>query len=408
MRRCRLLSLLLVFYFSSSALARFYHTDADEVDREERLSSEYFNDINSYDYPYLWSRQFDAAQVGYSVSAGSLDLARFAFLETIKLSSSKEPQVVGIHFLQLRDESMLEQNFFQELRITATAPFGAYVSLLADGGTHKKWIDMGGAFGFRQSENRYLEFFYWSVDHYYNSKEEFEGNSRDPKYLRTVGAKTRWTFWGDSEVQASFEHDQPLTWYRVSHGYTYQNRKLREQVKITSPTWRDSALYLSWDRERKAEAKEWTALGYRKTMDRFAETVEFGLLREKDDRLTKFFIQSIYRNADYEYTEGTARPERRSPDSQRQEWAVAFTRNRPLSSFARWQWGLFYNRMRFDIEGEYELDREVKLQTAFEFNFSDNATSFWNLTWDLDRLWDHRGVPFQPWGGGQASFLMTF
>ncbi|MBI2602680.1 MAG: hypothetical protein HYW48_06465 [Deltaproteobacteria bacterium] len=405
---CSFVTPLLTVSIAYTAEGRFYHTDADEVDREERLSSEYFNDINSYDYPYLWSRYFDVAQIGYRVSAGSLDLARFAFLETIKLGSSREPQVVDLHFLQQRDESLLEQNFFQELRLTLNTPMGPYFSLLADGGTFKKWADMGGALGFRQSENRYFEVFYWSVDHYYNSKVEFVENSRDPKYLRTVGAKTRWTLWGDSEVQATLEHDQPLVWYRGNQGYVYEYRKIKEHVKLRSPTWRASALYLSWERERKAEAKEWTSVGYRKSMDRFAETVELGLLREKDDKLTKFFVQSIFRHADYDYIEGSAQPERFSPDSTRQEWALAFTRNRPLSSFARWQWGLFYNRMRFDVDSEYELDRELKIQTAFELNFSDNAISFWNLTWDLDRLWDHRGVPFQPWGGGQASFLMTF
>ena len=89
-------------------LARFDERDADRIDQEDILGIEHYNDIISYEHPVHWDRKWDAADIGYRVSAGSFNDKMFYYKEDIKLSSPVKDPVV-LSFKQTRREDLLEE-----------------------------------------------------------------------------------------------------------------------------------------------------------------------------------------------------------------------------------------------------------------------------------------------------------
>ena len=70
----------------SRAEARFLTEDAEQIDPEELLSTETWNDRLSYRYPVYWDSLWDAADTAFRVNAGSLNVNRFDYAEDLKLS----------------------------------------------------------------------------------------------------------------------------------------------------------------------------------------------------------------------------------------------------------------------------------------------------------------------------------
>ena len=143
--RLRIFFFAILLYNSSTAYSRFYHLDADEVDREDLLKTAYYNDLYSYQYPLSWDSSFQDAQFAYRGWGGSLDINRSYVEEDIKLLSSKEPRPVELQFRQRREEGLLEPKFLQEIRFQLNSPWGFYVAPMVDAGTYKKWDDFGAA-----------------------------------------------------------------------------------------------------------------------------------------------------------------------------------------------------------------------------------------------------------------------
>ena len=70
-----------VTVFVSESQAKFLHEDAEEVDRQENISQEYYNDVLSYRYPYPWIENWHRSPMGFRINAGSLNATEFAYQE---------------------------------------------------------------------------------------------------------------------------------------------------------------------------------------------------------------------------------------------------------------------------------------------------------------------------------------
>ena len=393
-------------FISSLAYGRFYHLDADEIDREDRLSSEYYNDIYSYQNPASWDLIFQQSQLAYRAWAGSLDINRSYLQEDIKLLTSKEAQPIVLQFHQHREEGLLEQDFSQELRLQFNSPWGFYIAPLADAGTFKKWDDLGAAFGFQLDSTRFIELYVWSVDHYYNTKEDHVGDHYNAP-IYTFGGVIDWTLFRSSRLTASAFRDTPLQWERPSRSYVYENSRTVFDIGLQSPRWETYQLWLKTYQEIKNEAKEWPTLKAKKSMARRVSAYSIGVQREKDRDTTQVYVTLFQRKADYENSNLKVPATEPATNSiVRKEWMLAATYNLPfLSNF--FQWGLFYNRVRRQSTA-LELENEVKIQTAFELRISKNGYAFFNATWDIDKIVETGTNPLRPWGGGSLNFMIAF
>lgn len=401
-----MMSLLLL---NSEAFARFYHLDANEVDREELLTSEYYNDIASYQNPIYWQTRFDEAQLAYRALGGSLDVSRSYVEEDIKLLSSTDLPPVELQFKQYRKEDLLEQTLLQEVRFQFNSPWGLYLAPMIDAVTFKKWNDFGAAFGFQNDMQHKIEVYAWTVDHYYNEKEE-QSQDRFEAPIYTYGTQAEWYFKRGSRIAFSAYRDTPLKWKRNSQGYIYGNSRTVYSVNLQSPKMDSHQAWIKVTQDIKNESKEWTAVPASKAMSRRVREYSIGVQKEKEDRRTEIFVSLFQRKADYENSSALKEPQTEiaSPSINRQEYMIAGTYNHPFFSHF-FQWGLFYNHARIAKEGT-DLDKrdEFKLQTGFEMRVSNHGYAFLNGTWDLDRFAAHNYKLYRSWGGGSINVMIAF
>lgn len=83
----RFFTLMAFFLLStpfSPVLAKFEPNDAEEVDRQEDISLEFYNDIISYRAPIHVQNKWDESPVGFRLNAGSLDAKEFSYLQESK------------------------------------------------------------------------------------------------------------------------------------------------------------------------------------------------------------------------------------------------------------------------------------------------------------------------------------
>jgi hypothetical protein len=394
-----------IFCSASTAFGRFYHLDADEIDHEEKLSIEYYNDIYSYQSPISWDKIFQNSQLSYRGWAGSLNIVRSYLQEDIKLLTSKNPEPIELQFRQYREEGLLTQYLSQELRMQFNTPWGFYIAPLADAGTFKKWDDFGLALGFQQDSTRKIEFYLWSVDYYYNSKEENEGDHFN-KMPFTYGGDIKWVLFKTNFTVSAF-YDSPLRWERHSHSYIYENSRTLFDIGIQSPPWETYHLWTRIHYDIKKEVKEWSAVSAKKALSRSIAEYSIGLQRESNRHIAETSLTFFQRKANYENSNlKESVTESASNSLYRREWMLACTYNQPFfSNF--FQWGLFYNHARKDTV-DFEESNELKLQTAFELRISEHGYAFFNATWDIDQIVDSGIHPFRPWGGGSLNFMIAF
>lgn len=410
-----LLSILMLM--TVPAEARFLHEDASEIDREERLSSETYNDEISYRYPRRWQETWAQSTLGYRVSAGSYNVSRFMFLEDIKVTTDFE-RPVSFGFRQTRDEDMIEQRVESELRVSVNhAPMR--FAILGDGGTFKQYGDLGFALTFLPTEQFSIELQYWSVDHYYNSRKEFPIDTyrqRPQSYVLHL----HWQLPGAMRLEYSLNLDLHTRWARLSQDYTYDYRRTIHEWAIRVGEQRGWSFNLEANFATKLEKKEYQlAVGnYYKSLDRRIYVVEANTVYSPTvDQDTTIGIMQIIRDAAYAYGQDAAVTaemivEPYSPTATRREMAYYATHYRPLAGATYIQYGLFINNVqRTEVGSDDRSDNEVKLQLAWDFQFDKYASVFLNTTWDLDQLqqdFPFKHTPFKPWGGGNIQFIAVF
>lgn len=410
-------AIILLFAYARQCFARFDEDDPAQIDPEQRLSSEYYNDIVSYRFPMLWEDLWYSADNGYQVSAGSFNVNRFLYIEEIKLHAASD-RFVDFRFVHQRLEGLLTQEFSQEIRFSSTHFSPIHISLMGDGGTFKKWGDLGMALGWQPSSDKKAEIYYWSVDHFYNTKEEEPLNYYIKKPI-TYGLLVDWSFAGKIDrLYLKIEVDTPLKWQRIDKQYIYEVRQ-----KVVAIKW-----LLPWN-------EEWTQeTGYRWALknesNRWFETKEdilsnqdhvafkagsrkenhyqLGLQKRGDSEFVRFLMEYVDHQAEYDnwWVHERNRIESDSPDTLRREWMLSATRYFPYLG-ENLQLGLFYNRAY--IVDDKQVDKgELKLQTAIDFVMSEQWRLFLNVSWDLDQIYREFGKRFRPWGGGNLQIQALF
>lgn len=209
-RCCQIPALILsvISFFSSDGYARFHPQDQTEIDQEALMNSEFYNDLYSYRFPYDWEESWQSVRIGYRSNYGSLDIRRFHMTEEIRLRFLDAGKA-GFSFRQERVESVNQFDFNQEIRISLPLGSWAHLSFLGDGGTFKKWRDLGFALSYGLPEqNNWLDLSFWSVDHYYNTKTEHsEDQYRRKPY--TMALRGRWIWPSALHLNVSAEYDSP-------------------------------------------------------------------------------------------------------------------------------------------------------------------------------------------------------
>lgn len=398
----------IVCILATHAEARFYFLDADEVDREERVSGVYYLDILSYQYPESWFQKFDNAQAAYRSQAGSLNIRNFYLLEEIKFNSSKTTQTVDLHIYQRREEEVLERHFLQDIRVQFNGLRRGYIAILADGtgGTLKKWNSLGLATGYKE-ESKQLEFYYWAVHYYYNDKETENDSYR--KALNTVGGKFNWLFAKQSQIKVGIEADSPLTWERRSENYEYKYLRQIQTVQLRSPKKENIYLLLDFKNEMKRESKSFYSDAYGKFLRRTAQNYDLSLVFDKETVVHKVSLGYAQRQAHYDYTNPTLvnvhANETLTSTNDRREILLGYTQNRSLRDTWNVQWGVFANHVTFEFEDRHRTEMHSKFQLALEYSFSTYASIFMNSTWIPERL--VRSFPIRPFGGGEVALMVT-
>jgi hypothetical protein len=411
------------------ASARFAHGDAERIDREEGLRSEAMLDKLSYRPTWRLRERWRRHLVGYQTGAGSMDAAFFHHYEDIRIGTDPM-QEVAVGFERRRREDVLEVRADDELRIGWRPAAAAYqLALLGDGGTNKKWDDLGIALAAWPSPFRRLEAYAFSVDHYYADKEV---DNPDDEYARrpwSAGWRGAWQTSGGAWLEGDVGYDAPTRWQRRSHGYTYDYARRRARLSTETPPlgggWTLSGRV---EAEDKYEQKSWYATtvdeAATKTMRRYA--LELGLEGRhtaEPDRYQELGMLFVRRDASYRNVnlERAGVREQPSPTSRRRELLGFALQNQTVDEAHRhhFEWGLFASRVAVEREfaafgfgAERAFDNfEVKFHTAWEYILGPQGSLVLGLNYNVDRIvadFPYTEHPFRPWNGGNLQFQAVF
>lgn len=401
---------------SSIALARFSPDDATEIDQENRLNSESYNDAKSYEFPFSWQRDWRRSNLGYRVSAGSLNISKFLYREDIKLLEVV-PDVGMMSFHQERYEDFLQQSRQSEVRLAVYLGSSMYLGLTAEGEYFKKWSDIGAVAGYGSPAGSYLEVKYYLVDLYYNEKEDADDNySRQPWAFTLAGRsdpKHR-EFW-----EFNYEYESPVRWQRRSAGYIYTNYRQALALQVNWP-WSETLLFLSHSTfERKTESKDWSAFPQTASFARNVATEDLGFVYTPKESSLEYNggMSLVYRRSLYHYSNPSFSKQSGVidseiiPDSQRREVMPYLLLAKPLNTNQTLRGGPIWSYALISENNTDRFTNEVKLQLAYEFKIGERVSTLINTNWDFDNLWvdaPYRERPFRPWDGGNLQIQAHF
>lgn len=416
--------LLFLLGQASALFARFTPADADLIDQEERLNSEYFNDYLSYKFPVDWDLHWERVATGYRSTYGSLDIRRFYMEEEIRLRKFA-PESMGFSFHQTRFETMNEIKFLQEIRLGFPIGSLGHISFLGDGGTLKKWGDLGLALSFGDPfEDAWLDLYYWSVDHYYNTKVEDSKDSYEEQPF-TAGFSGHYVFSNGLRIRGRFEYDSPLVLKRetILQRYRYEGRDYFSSVRVPvgSSGWY-SEVHSSYKQKSEGvrvslDQSSWDQGLYDHTKHLFRRQTELGLLFHRgqgQEEILSLGIYGVRRSGYYQQDsvsgqtdESSTGHNKVSPDSERKEWALLGQYRDARDGTVDILWGMHYNRVYWDDNSRLRKG-ELKFQMAFDVELIDQVRLLINSTWDVDEVYRDRGRRFRPWGGGNLQFQAVF
>lgn len=424
-----LLVALALALYPRGASARFRHGDAERIDREEGLRSEAMLDKLSYRQTWQMRERWRQHLVGYQTGAGSMDAAFFHHYEDIRIGTDPMREL-AVGFERRRREDVVEVRADDEARIGWRPARGIYqLAVLGDGGTSKKWDDLGIALAAWPSPFQRLEAYSFSVDHYYADKEV---DNPDDEYARrpwSAGLRGAWQTSSGAWFEGDVGHDAPTRWQRRSYGYTYDYARRRARVSVATPRlgggWTLSGRV---EAEEKYEQKFWYATAGEeaatKTMRR--RTLELGLEGHHaiaSDRYRELGLLVVGRDASYRNVnlERAGLMEQPSPTSRRRELLAFALQNQTVDEADRhrFEWGLFASRVTvqrefaaFGFGAERAFDNfEVKFHTAWEYILGPQGSILFGLNYNVDRIvkdFPYTEHPFRPWNGGNLQLQAVF
>lgn len=417
-------ALAATLFFGATALeGRFFVEDADEIDREELLSTEYYNDAQSYTFFDGWLEAYDASQVALLISAGSLNKTRFLYEDYFKFGAAPTPgPFLNFHHKTFHDELIQARENVIELGYGNESNFS--LSILGEGDSQKKWADLGLRFKVQDRDQlTSLTVTYWSVDHYYRSKEDIKSDTyARPIFSYDVQASVRVP---ETEIKFTLKSlfDSPLLWQRVSKNYFYTATRTQNDLNFSYPI-DNKILSLSVYDENKKEAKTWLQSPANTEMEKsLSRRVQKYTLRYVHKIFpTQIFtgeIGNILRTANYEYSVSNWQEdtlygiEPFSSDSRREEPFLSGFYYFPIPGKEQhgMQIGLINNLVHIADDTGNHQKLESKFKTAFDVKITPQSRAGVNITWDIDQLahdFPYSKKPFKPWGGGNLNLAMIF
>ena len=416
----RAFCLVVLMLRGTVATARFQDSDAERIDREDAMGTRTTLDEISYRFPLVYDDLWDAGDRGFRAYAGSFDARRFDYQEDIKLQTSPiEP--TGCGFSETRHEDLVDQRTERYFQLWAQPRHQALrVRLLADGGTYKEYGDLGAAIAVWNSRSEWVEFRYWSVDHYYNSKKSAPEDLR-PRSSMTSELLVNWTghSWQGRLVASD---DSPLLWIRNSRGYTYEYARRLVEYSFKIELSSTISLALQARQEWKRESKVWNAAAasFAQSLNRSVATHEIAVQRRSSRTYDEFGLNISNRKANYTYStsQGSAAEQTPEPVGPRavrhHEIGLRATRFTPLPFDQQsLQIGAFAEMVDQREDQQIWRRPESKAQLAWDYALSDKSHVLLTTTWDIACL--IRNVPYDgrdrhcwPWAGGALDLIAVF
>lgn len=400
---------------------RYHHSDSEQLDSEQELSIEHYNDVDSYQLPTTWEDVWQDISNGARSSGGSLNQTRFYFQREIK-------------FQQLRDQLLaagepgpylsFDQVTFQDkiADVTYNTLAVGYLkqrwdlAVLADGDSHKKWSDLGMRLGFLFAGGS-IHASVWSVDHYYNTKVEPEsGKTFEKKPIAYEGlwqanlgenlfASLRY------EIQSPLRHRGPLDSYEMAGQEI--NGKLRS---LLSP---DHVLgvQVQWQHKQESSRLLLTESTKREMQRNFGrltlwQDLTFASGRLQHDLTLRERRTDYLMATDYQMESTSAE--------------TAAASNPEISTYrfepswnARWYPGsldgasFFYGSHQHWprlTSSKTRTQWESKALVGWQYTWPQKGHFALISTWDLDQLvhdFPFRNEAFKPWGGGAIQFQLS-
>lgn len=436
------LYLLPICLVSGTTFARFDQSDADLVDQEERLNGASFHDANTYRYYPRFERLWAAKDIGYRISDGSYDADRSRIHEQIKISSSPDD---FLWFAYSRDHyhDIVDRLSNEEIRLAWKPLAGVYAAALADGNSsYKQWGDLGAAVGWMRDRSSFIEYYRWSVDHFYNSKAEVDLGLYQVKPT-TSGIRLSWLESEQFLVNATYEADTLMRWSRLDCDCEYEYRWWRGDYQLQFFPLSNLTIEVNGYTSVKYEEKTWddgSSRVYTKSLDRRANLHDLSVLWEAED--TSYYqlgYVRIQRHADYEFEYKNilidySFLEDASADAAHRESIGYLFYNFPMTADKRYFFQTGYTQNWVTINRELsdsdivgkdaaatdtfksqfadEAAIEQKMQIAFELHLRENLWLFLNATLDVDGIrkefpYKESPTPGNIWDGGGVQVTLV-
>ncbi|MFK7873234.1 MAG: hypothetical protein AB8C84_08700 [Oligoflexales bacterium] len=415
---------LIALFLSKSnfATARFHHSDQSHVDQQEKPGVEYYNDIDSYRYPIRWNRSYERSHFIFRSSAGSLNQTKFLYHEQWKIISDL-PEDSHLFVQRQVKEDYITQDDQNEFHWSKKVFPNLAWRIAGEGGFFKKWGDIGTGFSLKFLDTITASIDFWSVDHFYNTK-----NSENPHDIYLKRPKStifKIEYLKPQYIKIAIHHswDHPLTLQKFSESHLYAYEQKISTLNLSNFN-KKSLWNMTIKDTKKLESKFYDNLASKQLSShkQFIEIEKSCTHAHKDH----WRVGVNIRKESHQYQQ-IALPildndneaidfniESESPQVTRIESAFFTTyewliQNHHWFSSDLWVHKPLIRHKQRDEEASFQTT-EVKLGIAWDFIITKGAQLRLNTTWDLDQLnHDYRhNNPIKPWGGGNIQLMIAY
>jgi hypothetical protein len=386
--------------FSSGAMARVARTECLDFEGDRPLAGEALNDAASYAWTRDWDDRWDVGGNGARMSAGSLNAYKFLYLEQIRFEATPRDSALWLFLQREKRETANEYELSNELDLTF--PFdrenNLAASLITDSDSDKKWSDMGLAIGRRKNLVDYAEIFFWSVDHYYNTKELEDARWITKPY--SWGLRFSRPENGLALRKLLIEIDTPSRLRRGSNFCDYAKLALSATGDI-GDEWRWGIQHQSKEKSISYEGADVARID----ADRAYNRLDLTWSRIAADRSRW--------TAGIELHSDILRRSDITVANTREEAVLRADRASDIGNNFRGTLGAVASRGERTVDrgepGEKETIEQVKFQTGLEYRVGDRGAFRTLANWDLDHLvtdFPFKKHQLRPWDGGLLQFSL--
>lgn len=430
--------LFLLFSLETVGFARFDHESASHIGREEQHSSEAFIDKLSYRPTLYLEEKWENSDVGYQINLGSLNVTRFLVDEELKLSTKGESAFLSYRRHKYQDMFVDKDISTLQVSWLDLVPHIA-LSFLGESDSYKRHSDIG--FGLHSadlSDQVYWEIRYWMPDVTYNNKKSYgeDSLSKDSNHVEFLLRNNHRSI----PVALEVEVQSPTVLKQNSENYHYHFESKRLSLKTSWVFDSASRLNANLLMQNTTEQKSLFSLAKKeaindtnkemggiemhaeysqKSLDHFVSELDISLQKLDGNVQWKPGVWVTVREANYDFEGYVSKFEDRSYDAipsssvTRKEVSLYILRE-PAFEYGNGSWafhqGLFLNHLIRTTTSERH-ENEGKLNTAFTWLPTKQASINFNITWDLDEIAHNLkklSGPLQPWGGGNVHFQWVF